>query len=360
MGIATGLAIAGAGAAIGGAYLANEEAKRGRRAQERAARAASAALAAVGIPEVEAQEIVLQNPQLVAEFIPEAERALELEDSLMQDVGADQQVVDQQMQTLEGIGEIAEGGLTEADRAAAREIQRDVSQSDAARRKAILQQMAQRGVLGSGMELAAQLDQAQDTAEQQAAASDRLIQQAQARSLDALSRSGTLAGQIRGQDFSEQERIAKAQDAINQWNIANRQDIASRNVQARNDAEAANIATRQQLENSRAALANQQEIANKQLLQQRFNNELAVATGQANQLNNIGNIQNQAAQDQARMISGIGSAIGNLAFAGAGSMGGSKPTQGSQVSTQVQPMPSFGGYQVPARNYNFDPNKSNV
>lgn len=338
MGAVTAAVIGGA-AVVGSTVLANQEARRGRRAQERAAQAASAALAAVGIPEIEAQEIVLQNPQLVAEFMPEAERALELEDSLLQGISPDQAAVDTQQQNLELLGEMAEGGLTEADRAASREVGREVAQSDAARRRAILQNMAQRGVLGSGMELAAQLDQAQDSAEQQAAASDRLLQQAQNRAMQALSQSGNLAGQIRSQDFNEQARIAQAQDAINQWNVANQQNVATRNVQQRNRAQAANIATRQQLENQRAALANQQEIANKALIQQQFDNELRRAGGQAAQMNVLGNIQNQAAQDQARMISGIGSGIANIAMA-AGSMPGAPATPASQtqtVSTQVQP-----------------------
>lgn len=335
-------AVIGGGAMLGSAYLGAQEAAKGRKAQERAARSAMDALNRVGIPDVEAQKIILENPQLVGEFIPEAERALELEDSLMQNISVDEALQQQQMDSLEGLGEIAEGGLTEGDKAAARDISRDVAQQDSARRQAILQNMAQRGVLGSGMELAAQLDQAQDSADRQSQESDALIQSVQNRALQALQQSGNMAGQIRQQDFGEQSRIAQAQDAINQWNTANQQNIASRNVQARNAAEAANLASRQQIENQRVANANAQEQYNKALLQQKFENEIRKAGGQGQALNNIGNIQNAAAQDRARTIGAVGSAIGNIAGAFAG-MPGSAATPKTQTVAMNTATPNLYG-----------------
>lgn len=354
-------AVIGGGAMIGSTLLAGEQAKKGRDAQARANQAATAALASVGIPEIEAQEILLENPSLVGEFIPEAERSLELEKSLLQNIASDPALAKQQMESLEGLGELAEGGLTEADKAAAREIQRDVAQSDAARRKSILQNMAQRGVLGSGMELAAQLDAAQSAAEQQSAAADRLTQQVQSRAMQALTQSGNLAGNIRSQDFGEQARIAQAQDAINRWNVANQQDIASRNIRAQNEARAANLNTRQQRENTRAALANEQQRYNKQLIQQDYSNRLARAGGQAQGMLRGGDIAAGRAQDQARMIGGIGSAIGNIAGAAGGyfaqrdaaDLAHQRQLDLQDRSAIMAPSPS---YQLPASNRDpFDP-----
>jgi hypothetical protein len=54
-----------------------------------------------------------------------------------------------------------------------REINRDVNQQSRARQKSILNEMAQRGVLGSGMELAAQLKGEQADTSRAAEASDR-------------------------------------------------------------------------------------------------------------------------------------------------------------------------------------------
>jgi len=343
-------AVIGGGAMIGSSIIGGNEAAKGRKAQERAAKAASDALASVGIPEIEAQKIILQNPELVGEFIPEAERALELEDSLMENVAADQTVVDQQTAALEGMAEIAQGGLTEADAAAARQIQREVGQSDQARRKAILQNMAQRGVLGSGMELAAQLDAAQQAADNQSAASDRLTQQALARSMQALAQSGQMAGNLRRQDVSEQAQRARAQDAINQWNTANQQQIASRNTQAANAAQAANLAERQRIADAAVANANREEVANKQLLQQQFENEIRRAGGQGQALNRMGDIANAAAQDRARTIGAVGGAIGNIAgaFAGMQTKAPATPVEQNQFGDTLM---SDNTVQLGAHNY---------
>jgi len=50
--------------------------------------------------------------------------------------------------------------------------------------------------------------------------------QAQSRALQALMQGGQLGGQIRQQDFGEQSEKAQAQDAINRFNTANRQQVS--------------------------------------------------------------------------------------------------------------------------------------
>ena len=351
MGAVTAAAIGGA-AMLGSAYMGSQEAKKGRQAAERMAAQGAAAFAGIDVPEIEKQKIQLENAGIVGEYRPEVEQALNLSPTEMENISIDEAIKRQQMDSLSGLGEIAEGGLTEGDKAAARDIQREVNQNAEARRKAILQNMAQRGVLGSGMELAAQLDSAQDAADQQSRASDALQQQAQARALAALQQSGAMAGQIRGQEFSEQADIAKAKDAINQWNVANQQSINSRNVQAQNQAQAANLAARQAQEDQRAALANQQQMYNKQLLQQQYQNELQRASGLAGQYQAQGQLAQQAGAAQAQMIGGIGSAIGNMA----GTIGAAYAKQPA-TPTQTQNQGQLSTMNTATPQYYNDPNK---
>lgn len=351
MGAVTAAAIGGA-AMIGSAYMGSQEAKKGRQAAERMAAQGAAAFAGIDTPEVADQKIQLENAGIVGEYRPEVEQALNLSPTEMENISIDEAIKQQQIDSLAGLGEIAEGGLTEGDKAAARDIQREVNQNAEARRKAILQNMAQRGVLGSGMELAAQLDSAQNAADQQSRAGDVLSQQAQARALAALQQAGSMAGQVRGQEFGEQADVAKAKDAINQWNVANQQSINTRNVQAQNQAQAANLAALQAQEDQRAALANQQQMYNKQLLQQDYQNQLQRASGLAGQYQAQGQLANQAGQQQAQMIGGIGSAIGNMA----GTIGAAYANQPATPTQQNQGQLSTMNTATPQ--YYNDPNKA--
>lgn len=321
MGAATVAAVVGAGASVFGAISGERSAAEGRRAQERALQDAKAAFANIAIPEIDDQMIELLAPELVGEYTPEEIQSMLLQDSLMKDVQADPEAVAAQKETADMFKELAEGGYTEADKALMRQVHRETGQMGKARRDAILSEMAQRGVLGSGMELAAQLKGEQDVANVASQESDRAIQQAQARAMQAAAQRGTLASQMRGQSFGEQAQSAQAQDAINKFNIANQQNVLSQNVGARNQAQLMNLQNKQALENQRAQLANQQQMYNKQLQQQKYENELARAQG----ISGAQTAQAQAAATQsqagATMGAGMVGAGADLlgAFAGGGS-----------------------------------------
>lgn len=317
MGAATAVAVGGM---VVGSVLAGREAQAGAAAQRRAAEANREAFQNIPIPTLEEQKIILQNPELMGQYTPEQQEAMQLNVSAMEGVSADQGTIEAQKKALEGISEVAEGGYTEADKATAREINREVNQQAQARQKAILNEMASRGVLGSGAELAAKLQGEQQSIEQASRAGENLTQQAQARALAALGQQGQLAGQMRTQQFGEQADIARARDAINQFNLQNRQNIASQNVGERNRAQLLNLQQRQSLEDQRAALANQQEMHNKQLLQTQFANRRGLTSDIAGANAQVGAAENAAAQGRAAMYQGIGSAFGGLM----GSMGSNK------------------------------------
>lgn len=278
-------------------------------AQRQAADAAKAAFGAIKVPTIEEQSVILQSPELMGQYTPEQQQAMQMGVSAMEGVKADQSTVNAQKDALSGISDVANGGYSESDKATARQVNRDISQQSVARRNAILNQMASRGVLGSGMELAAQLQGEQQSVDAASKAGDSLIQNAQARSLQALTQQGTLAGQMRSQDVGEQSDIARAKDTINQFNTQNAQNVANSNVASRNQAQLTNLQAKQSQEDQRAALANQQQMYNKQLLQTRFANQ----TGQAVNMNAANqaaaNADSAAAQARAGMIQGIGSAV---------------------------------------------------
>jgi len=232
------------------------------------------------VPTIEEQQIILQNPDLMGQYTPEQIQYMQLNASAMDQVGADPQTIEAQNDALRQLQEVSKGGFTEADKATAREIQRTVSQDAQARQKAILNAMAQRGTLGSGMELAAQLQGAQQATEQMSRGGEGLTQQAQARALQALGQQGSLAGQMRQQQVGEQADIARAKDEISRFNLANRQRVGETNVGERNRAQLLNLQQQQARENQRATLANQQQMYNKDLIQQNYRDRLAKLQGQ--------------------------------------------------------------------------------
>lgn len=309
-----GIGLGMAGANIVGGLIGGNQAKKAAKQQAEAMARIQAMYDKIDLPSMEEQKAILERMAYEGDYSPELLEALGLGPSAMENVQADQQALDAQIETLNKMREISQGGLTEADEAAARQIQRKTDSADVARRKSILNEMAQRGVLGSGMELAAKLQGAQDSTQTQAEANDRLIQEAQARALQALTQTGGLSEQMRYQSFNEGSQKAQAKDAINKFNINNRQDISNQNVGNRNQAQLRNLGARQAISNANTGLSNEEQLYNKGLIQQNYQNQLGLTNAKAGRAAdtaaaNYGVGQARAAQTGA-ILQGIGGALG--------------------------------------------------
>lgn len=303
-------AIVAGGAPIVGGVVGHLLGAGDRAAAAKATADAIAYLESVGIPSIEAQQIIMTNPEFVGQFSAQQETAEQMGPSAMQDIQTDPRLQDAQMNALAQLQEQGTNPLTDMEKASLNQSRRDVASEAQARQNSILQNMAQRGAGGSGAELAAQLASSQASAQRQGEEADRMKAMAQQRALQAISESGNMAGNIRGQAFGEDSAKASAMDAIAQFNAANRQNVQSRNVSSANQAGMREADMRQGLEGTRADNSNYQQQYNKQLLQQDYQNRLAKAqslaqakTGQA------GQYQQQAAQT-ADMWSKIGTGVG--------------------------------------------------
>ena len=172
--------------------------------------------------------------------------------------------------------------------------------------------MASRGMGGSGVQLAAQLSNSQNSANQASQNANAINAQAQNQALAAVAQQGGLATQMQGQSFGQQAATAQAQNAINQFNAANTQNVAGYNTGTQNQAQAANLANAQNIANTNTGLQNQQQAHNTGLYQTQFGNQMQQAGAEAGvQEAQSGYMSNQAAQT-AGMFSGIGAGAGTM------------------------------------------------
>lgn len=296
-------------AAVGGNLIGGIMGDRAGKRQQRSADAARAQALAqfanISAPDIKDQELfyeMLQNTgdlNLTNEaYVGDVQSELE---------NLDPRLRQAQLQALSQIAGIADaGGLTDADYAMQRELAREVEGAAKARDAAILQDMAQRGVAGSGMELAARLRGAQGASERMASEDDKLLSQALNRQMQASQQAANMAGNVRGLDTNE----AQAMDNIRRFNLQNQQNFQGRNIDRTNQAERFNLQNQQRIADTNVGMRNQQQEANTGLQQQRFRNEMDLAQGRAGIQTKAASAADLRAGQQASMWAGLGQGIG--------------------------------------------------
>lgn len=253
------------------------------------------------LPSMEDMKVRLDQEVLKGNYTPQQAQAILQQRSEMDAIKIDPRLRDAQLAALTGLQDVAQsGGLTTADRGMLQQAAQEAGSYERGQREAILQNAQQRGVAGSGLEMLSKLQAQQSGADRMAAEGFKTAQLAQQRKLDALQQSGALGGQIRGQDFSEQAKIAEANDAINQFNVANRQGVMNYNTTAANQGQMYNLDRQQGVEGRNVNIRNLQEQTNKQLPQQGFENAYRRAGGTASAL------QGQAAGKSAEAGQNLG------------------------------------------------------
>lgn len=140
------------------------------------------------------------------------------------------------LKALTGLQQVAsEGGLTAIDRARLADVQDTQRAENRGAQEAIMANAAERGVSGSGLEMANRLIAQQSSAGRANRAGLDVAAQAQERALRALEQSGEIGERMGAREFDEQAQVAQAQDAIDRFNTANRQNTEMTNVGTRND-----------------------------------------------------------------------------------------------------------------------------
>jgi hypothetical protein len=237
----------------------------------------------LNIPDPGLQALALKEFVTNGKLIPELEQAIKQDPSAFEKIVENTRLKESRMRSLRSLEDLGSGEETFEDKAA---LQSALIQSGAKARgkqAAIVSDFAQRGQGGSGLELAARMDQAQADAD--AAGRDALSieRDRRGRALRAIESAGSLAGEMSDDDYRMQSDKARAADEISRFNARNLQDVLSRNTQAKNQAAKFNLEREQEVSDKNIALRNYEQEHNKNLIQQRFDNEVKVAAGKGGQ-----------------------------------------------------------------------------
>jgi hypothetical protein len=229
----------------------------------------------IGIPSIEAQEIVLQNPDLILSSAEE-----KMGRSAYEDINLDPRLQAMQKQALQEMAQRGETGFTPEDIARFESMREQTAGDEQARQKSILSSMAQRGNADSGAQLAQQLSFSQGAAQRAAQASRDIAGQASQARQNSLGQMASTAQSMESQGLQLQGQKASASERIEQFN----KGVAKDDTQARRD-----------YTQNLAQTANQQQMYNKGLIQQNFQNQMSKATGMGSALGNqAGMFANQA------------------------------------------------------------------
>lgn len=243
------------------------------------------------VPELE--KLIYNQQQYTGDFTPELLQGLKdvqfegLGDSRLEGVNFDPRLMSEQdkvMQTLMEIGE--KGGLRPEDIAALDKVQDSVAVQDKGRRDAIMQNMATRGMSGSGNELLAMLQSNQASSDRANDAGLQIAGDASQRALQSLIEGGNVARNLANDKVGLDMTKANAADRIAQFNATtkNRAEEMNTNVfnnmrmqnnQMQNDARQWNLTRQQDNINANNQIKNKElEYNQRDRVQQNFLNQL--------------------------------------------------------------------------------------
>jgi hypothetical protein len=232
--------------------------------------------------------------------------------SAMESVSTDPRLESAQYAALDKLQGISDaGGYTLTDEANLNRILGKTNRAANAQNAAVREDMAARGVGGSGAEVAMQLANNQAQAQRGADEGLDVAAQAQQRALDAIMARGEMGGKMRGQSFDEQAQKAQAKDMIARYN-ATAKDRAN--------------------------------YYNAGLGQQDYENRVGAANRRAAGHRAQAQIAQNRADSTRRMVGGVGNSVAYGAGAVgqyAGSQGGGGQQQGSNPDEWENP---YGGY----------------
>ncbi len=298
-----------------------------------------------------ADELYNEIPEFGApvQYDPLTGRALDYQDSLLNNLNPNQEVLQNQMDAMDSFNEIVQaGGLTDMDKAALYDIINQQETAGRGARDALTQEFDQRmgGVANSGLEGVLKAIANQGAATTGAQQGMDIAAIAQARKLDAADSLGRLSGDVRNQDFSEDSKVALAQDLINQFNTQNRQRVEELNQSLENEGQMYNVGQEQRINDMNTVVSQEQAAMDANIQREMLANNVAKLTGVAGAAGGVANAE--VARDTAKNAV-MGNILSTVGTVGGAIVGG---PMGAAAGGAVGRMAGGGGG-APAADYSF-------
>lgn len=233
-----------------------------------------------------------------------------------------------QEDVLSKLGDYTQGGMSAIDKARLAEVQNQINQQNRGNQEAIIQNMAQRGLAGSGSELAARLNSQQGGAQAGYLAGTDIAGQAAQRAYDALQSQGAYASQLQGQQYGQMSNAAQASDMINKYNNEMSNQAMITDYQNKQNISNMNTAAANQVAQQNTELANQARLYN---ITQKPMQQYAMQSNQAGMAQQgLGNQANISAQNAAGNMSFWGGLLGSGIQGGAYMYGNQPKTKAKE------------------------------
>ena len=306
-------AIGAAAAPILGGIVGNVMGKKDRASAQAAMAAAMAELNAVGMPPDLSKRVIMEQFQQQGIYTPELEQDIELASSKVSMVQEDPALKQAQLAALSSMQDASRTGFDAGTEADIRASRMDIEEGVQGALGQIQQQMAARGQAGGGAELAMKLQAAQEGERRASEESDRMAAMAAQNALQAMARSGQMAGDIRSQDFGVESARAGAEDQFNlqEWGARNARQ--TRNVGSENEAAMRNLAEKQRIADENTSVENAERQRMNTARRDAWKDKLHLAEAKAGQYGQEQDYYQGESKRKAGMASGIGSGIGTAA-----------------------------------------------
>ena len=149
----------------------------------------------VNIPDPAQQKVVLQKFVQTGQLDPKLQQAVSQQGTELSKIQTDPSLKGAQLQALSSLQDIGNhGGMDLQSQEAVQQAQNDTNAQARGRSEAVADNFARRGISGSGLEMAAQLQGAQDANNRTSNAQMQAATDARSRALQAIQGSGNLAG----------------------------------------------------------------------------------------------------------------------------------------------------------------------
>lgn len=245
--------------------------------------AAIDAFNSIKTPALSDLQVQLDKEVSAGTLTPEQAEAQLLNSNAFNQIATDPSLTGAAKQALTQLQQIGtQGGMTAIDKAQLQDITNATNQLAQSRNAAVLQNARERGIGGSGLELANTLSNEQAAADRASAAGTTVAANAQQRALQAIQAAGGLGQSLESQAYGEQANKAAAQNAINQFNAQTANATNLYNVGTANQAQAQNLANAQNIANTNTGIANANKEYNAAQNQTVYNDALQKASGIAN------------------------------------------------------------------------------